>query len=48
MKYVHELDDDIVENIKMMLKSQDIDDLSLAVEILNHTDLSNDKTKNIL
>jgi hypothetical protein len=45
MEYIHELDDEIVENIKMMLQSPDPDSVNLALGILNHTDLSNEKTK---
>ncbi len=45
MEYIHEIDDEIKENLKMMLCSPDSDTINLALGILNHTDLSNKKTK---
>lgn len=49
MEYVHEIDDEIKENLKSMLNSPDLDNINLALGILNHADLSNKKTKeNIL
>ena len=45
MEYVHEIDDEIKENLKSMLNSPDLDNINLALGILNHADLSNKKTK---
>ena len=45
MKYVHELNDEFKENIKMMLCSPDSETIGLAIEILNHVNLSNKETK---
>lgn len=45
MEYVHELNNEFKENIKMMLCSPDPETIGLAIEILNHVDLSNEETK---
>ena len=50
--YVHQLDEELAENIKSMLKSNDKGDIKLALGIINHCDLNNKSTldhiKNII
>ena len=48
MEYVHEVNNEFKENLKMMLCSPDPETISLALGILNHVNLSNEEThKNI-
>ena len=42
--FVHTLDSEITENVKNMLCSVDVNDIRLALEILNNTDLTNFET----
>ena len=44
MEYVHEVNEEFKENIKQMLMSPDSDNIGLALEILNHVDLSDKET----
>ncbi len=44
MEYIHEVNNEFKENLKQMLCSPDPDNIGLAIEILNHTDLSNEET----
>ena len=44
MEYVHEVNNEFKENLKQMLHSSDLDTINLAIQILNHTDLSNKET----
>lgn len=42
--YVHCLDEELVDNIKNMLKSVDKGDIKLALSIINHCDLNDEQT----
>jgi len=42
--YVHCLDEELVDNIKNMLKSVDKEDIKLALGIINHCDLNDEQT----
>ena len=44
MEYVHEVNKEFKENLKQMLCSPDINTINLAIQILNHVDLSNEET----
>ena len=44
MEYIHEVNNEFKENLKQMLGSPDPDNIGLAIEILNHADLSNEET----
>jgi hypothetical protein len=44
--YVHLLDEELTENIKNMLKSNDRGNIKLALGIINHCDLNDKNTLN--
>ena len=50
--YVHQLDEELTENIKNMLRSNDRGNIKLALGIINHCDLNDENTldhiKNII
>jgi len=44
--YIHDIDDEMLSNIRSMLLSEDEGDNNVALEILNNSNVSNERTIN--